>query len=141
MERLAELIKQERACKAQKDVFYGKYKELATKQAELLQEIKSELIRAGTKKYETLDDKYLVTIKDNAPTFDILDEKATIGWLKRQENVDVDMMVGIRKDMFTPYARTILKSTGEVIDGTRINVSQTVLIKERENKKKTAAQA
>lgn len=132
-EKLSHLLAQRMKLKAQSSVFYSKYAELRAKQSETEAEIKAELMGIGTRKFESLDQKFLATLVDNDPTFQISDEKATIKWLETH-NAPLERIIGIRKEEFNPFARTILKETGEVPDGAAVSVTQSLRITERKEK-------
>lgn len=137
--KLQTLVAKRQSLRAQANIFYSKYAELSTQMKAVDGEIKEELTKLGTKKYETLDKKYLVTIKDNSPTFEIVDEHKLGYWLraqKEQRGIDTSMFFGIKKEVFTPFARTVLKETGEIPDGAQVNQSQSLLVTERKDDKK-----
>lgn len=133
-----ELIYKRQQIRAQKSVFYTKYQELGNMEKEVDHQIMLQLSNMGTKKWETLDNKFQATIKDNPPTFEIRDEAKVIDWLK-QQGADIKQFVGLHKSAFTPFARQVLKKTGELPPETQMVVTQSLLVTDRTQTKQVEA--
>lgn len=73
-------------------------------------------------------DKYTASITET-PTVVIHDEKAVMEWLKNTPNVEADFYIGIKKPEFSTLAKQMLKETGELANGTDIEVRESLSIR------------
>lgn len=63
------------------------------------------------------------------PNIVIKNEQAVIAWLKEAPGVETDHYLGIKRAEFKSLANTLLKETGEVIEGTDIERTESISIK------------
>jgi hypothetical protein len=81
-------------------------------------EVYAELKSLGIKSAKT-DDGFTAVIA-NRVNIAIKHEPSVIDWIRNNPDLEADVYIGLKKSAFDPIARTILKSTGEVVPGTEI---------------------
>lgn len=64
------------------------------------------------------------------PTVIVTHEPSAIDWLKHAPDIEFDHYVGLKSREFQGLALSILKNTGEMIDGTQVMPTQYLSIKE-----------
>ena len=76
--------------------------------------------------------KYTASISSR-PNIVVVNEQKVINWLKEAPGVEADHYLGLKKAEFKSLASSLLKETGEVIDGTDLERTESISV--RSNKK------
>lgn len=82
-------------------------------------------------------DDYTASITEK-PTVVIRDEKALMKWLETAPDVEAEFYIGVKKDAFRTLAQSMLDQSGEIADGTDVEIRESLAI--RSNPKKGAKQ-
>lgn len=110
---------------------YDSYAELRDKENAVRTELYAELQAVGLRSAKGLDFNASIV---ETPTVVVKHEQTVLNWLRESPNIESDLYIGLRTDAFKGLAQSVLKSTGEVIPGTALEVRETLSI--RSNKKK-----
>jgi hypothetical protein len=96
--------------------------------------LKSQLFTAlkGTGLKSAKGETYTASIAET-PSVVIQDEAALLEWLQNTPNVESDFYIGVKKPEFNTLAKQMLKETGEMANGTEIQIRESISI--RANKK------
>lgn len=105
---------------------YIEYKELKTKEDVLRSQLMEELESTGLKSVKGSDFSAHITEK---PMITIHSEQAVIEWLRNAPDIESDIYIGIKPTQFQTLAKSLLKGTGEMIDGTQLVTSTSLSIK------------
>ncbi len=127
---LAEILEQLGTIKQQGAEVYKAYKVLKDKEDSLKNDLLTVLKSTGLKSAK--GDAFTASIAET-PTIVIKDEAAAMEWLKNSPNVESDFYIGIKKIEFNGLAKQMLKETGELADGTDVEIRESLSI--RANKK------
>lgn len=109
---------------------YKAYKELKDEEDSLKELLTIQLKEAGLKSAKGEDFTASIT---ETPTVVIKDEPAVLEWLQNTPNVESDFYIGVKKPEFNTLAKQMLKDTGELANGTEVEVRESLAI--RSNKK------
>lgn len=130
--RLADLVEElGKARKASSDR-YETYKEAKTIEDNIRAELEVELMNMGLKSAKGEDFTASIT---ETPRIVIKNESAVMAWLKEAPDIEYDHYVGIKATEFQSLAKSLLKGTGEVIEGTAIETKQFLSIRSNSKKK------
>ncbi len=105
---------------------YSEYKDLQVVLAQKRLNLQTELQTNGAKSFKT--ERYYVSTVTKKNIV-IENEQSVIDWLKHTPNIEVDAYIGLKTTYFKTMALAMLKDTGELADGTNIEISETITIK------------
>jgi len=117
MSRLNDLLEALHSAREAKASAYEAYKLIVEGELPIKEAVEWELKKMGLITAKT--DNFTVTIASRQ-NFVINNEKEVIDWINKQEGVQNDLYVGIKKTAFDGLAKSVLINTGEVIAGTEI---------------------
>lgn len=127
---LTELLTELGKARAAANKTYVEYK----KEQEIVDVLRDELLvmlkETGLKSAK--NDEFTVSISQT-PRVVIVNESALIEWLKETPDIESDVYIGVKRSAFDTLAKTMLKSTGELANGTEVAVTEALNI--RSNKK------
>lgn len=128
---LPELINKLGETKQVANEFYKNYKHFKEEEDGLKAELLSKLKDSGFKSIK--GEAYLASISET-PTVVIRDETKVMEWLKTTQGKEADFYIGVKKLEFSALAKSMLKETGELADGTEVETRESLSI--RANKAK-----
>jgi hypothetical protein len=123
---VSELLEELGTVKGKANGYYKSYKELKDQEDALKAELQFKLKDLGTKTFK--GDHYTASIAEK-PTVIIKDEEALMGWLQNTPNVESDFYIGVKKTEFQTLAKQMLKESGELADGTEVEVRESLSIR------------
>jgi hypothetical protein len=127
---LAEILEQLGETKQLSNAAYKAYKEFKEQEDKLKQDLLTVLKSTGLKSAK--GEAFTASITET-PTVYIKDEAAVMEWLKNAPDVESDFYIGIKKPEFNTLAKQMLKETGELANGTDLEIRESLAI--RANKK------
>lgn len=127
---VSELLNELGKVKANANDCYSAYKELKNTEDLLKQQLMFQLKETGLKSAK--GEAYTASITET-PGVVIKDEAAVVEWLQNTPNVEADFYIGVKKPEFNTLAKQMLKETGELANGTEVEVRESLAI--RANKK------
>ena len=127
---VAELLNELGALKQVSNALYESYKECKAKEEPLKAELFAKLKDTGLKSAK--GDNYTASITET-PTVVITHESEVMEWLRNTPDVEEDFYIGIKKPEFNTLAKQMLKETGELANGTELEVRESLAV--RANKK------
>lgn len=126
---IAEIINELGEVKSQANNLYVAYKEYKQTEDELKQELELKLRDSGLQSAK--GEKYTASIS-GTPRVIIKDEASVLEWLENTPNVEADFYIGVKRPEFQTLAKQMLKETGELANGTELEIIQSLAI--RKNK-------
>lgn len=129
----SELIAALGAAKQKASNAYMAYKQLKNAEDALRYELELKLKAEGLKSAKGKD--FTASIVEK-PTVIIKDEAAVIGWLREAPNIEADLYIGLKSTEFNSLAQSMLKGTGELIEGTAVEVKESLSIRANAKPKK-----
>lgn len=105
---------------------YKQYKAEKEVEDALRDQLMAALKEVGLKSAK--NDKFIVSIS-KTPRVVITNEQAAMDWLKNTPDVESDFYIGIKKTEFSTLAKAMLKDTGELADGTEVQITETLSIR------------
>lgn len=124
--RLSELITALGKARADSTNAYERYKELKGIEDQLRYELEALLNETGLRSAK--GDNFTASLVQK-PHIVITHEQSVIDWLKEAPNIETDHYIGIKSKEFQSLATTLLKGTGEIIPGTKVEVRESLAIK------------
>jgi hypothetical protein len=112
--------------KAQGAEAYKIYKEVKESEEQLKFVLMEKLKEVGLKSAK--GEEYTASLSEK-PRVVIKDESAVIEWLKNAPNVEEDFYIGVKRTEFQSLATSLLKETGELIDGTDVQVTESLSVR------------
>lgn len=123
---VAELLERLGENKALAAETYKAYKELKEAEQSLKADLTFLLKDSGLKSAK--GEAFTASITET-PTVVIRDEPALMEWLKNTPDVESDFYIGVKKVEFGTLAKQMLKQTGELADGTEVEVRESLAIR------------
>ncbi len=125
MSNITDLLTNLGELKSQNNDLYKKYKEGKEVEDALKEDLRIALDELGTKTFK--NDKFVASFRKDTNIV-IEDEQALMEWLRNTPDVEADLYIGVKKTMFTPLAKSMLKGTGELADGTSVEIKESLVI-------------
>lgn len=129
---VAELLEELGEVKFIANEFYKGYKEFKYKEDELKIELMLKLKDSGLKSAK--GQAFTASITET-PTVVIKHEQDVLEWLRNTPNVEADFYIGVKKPEFNTLAKQMLKETGEVANGTEVEVRESLAIRKNKEAK------
>lgn len=112
---------------------YKKYQEFKDIETELKLELTSKLHTLGLKSAKGEDFTASITEK---PRIVIKNETAVMEWLKNTPDVEADFYIGVKGREFQALATQMLKESGELADGTELQMTESLAVRQNSKAKK-----
>jgi len=126
MATIAELLKQLGEIKKDSKKAYDSYRILKQAEDALKFELLEKLYDAGLKSAKGKD--FTASIVQRSEII-ITDEAELREWLENTPEIESDVYIGIKKQEFDTLARSLLKNTGEIPNGTDVKITETLSIR------------
>lgn len=105
---------------------YALYKAMKTEEDVLKEELMASLKATGLKSAKGED--YTASISEK-PNIVITSERDVMDWLENTPNVEADFYIGVKKPEFKTLALQVLKDSGEIINGTDLQTTESLAIR------------
>lgn len=129
---LSKLVSQLGEARQTSSIAYEAYKKLKEEEDGLRAALYAELTLMNIRSAKGDDFTASIVAK---PTVVVKDEKTVIKWLRDDPKVNEELYIGLKPTMFQTLAKSILSSSGEVIEGTELVVKENLSIRSNINKK------
>lgn len=124
--KIAEILEELGKTRRMANDLYIRYKQLKQIEEEYRAELLIQLHDVGLKSVKGSD--FSASIAET-PRVVITNETATIEWLKNKPDIEYDFYIGIKNSEFQSLAKQMLKDTGELADGTEVQYTESLAIK------------
>lgn len=126
MATISELIERIGKIKNKANSLYGQYKDLKEEEESLKYALQIQLREAGLKSAKGSD--YTASIASRSEII-ITSEPDLMEWLQNTPNIESDFYIGVKRPEFTALAKSMLKDTGELANGTQVEVRESLSIR------------
>lgn len=130
---VAELLEKLGAIKRDANNTYSLYKGFKEKEDELKAELLAQLKDSGLKSAKGND--FTASISET-PTVVIKHEPSVLEWLRNAPDVEADVYIGVKGREFGTLTKQMLKETGEIPDGTEVEIRESLSIRSNTKGKK-----